>query len=71
MKKITVVGQMQPHFDFASKRQWQGASVDVPTPFLKAEMNQELIKQPYHLVEKGVLQKDIMYEPMKAVYGFR
>ena len=61
----------------ASKYQWHGASVDVRTAFLNAEMNQSqdddlvLVKPPYHLVERGVLDKETMYEPLKAVYGFR
>ena len=61
----------------ASKYQWHGASVDVRTAFLNAEMHQGqdddlvLIKPPYHLVERGVLDKDTVYEPLKAVYGFR
>ena len=61
----------------ASKHQWHGASVDVRTAFLNAEMSQSqdddlvLIKPPYHLIERGVLDKHTMYEPLKAVYGFR
>ena len=61
----------------ASKHQWEGASVDVRTAFLNADLVQSeeedlvLIKPPYHLVERGVLEKDTMYEPLKAVYGFR
>ena len=62
---------------FASKRQWSGASVDVRTAFLNANMNQQesddlvFVKPPHQLVDKGLLQGGVVYEPMKAVYGFR
>ena len=62
---------------FASKRQWSGASVDVRTAFLNANMNQQesddlvFVKPPHQLVDKGLLQGSVVYEPMKAVYGFR
>ena len=61
----------------ASKHQWDGASVNVRTAFLNADLVQSdqedlvLINSPYHLVERGILEKETMYEPLKAVYGFR
>ena len=62
---------------FASRKRWQGASVDIRTAFLNADMDQQgsgdlvFVKPPYQLVEKGLLQADVVFEPMKAVYGFR
>ena len=61
----------------AAREGWDGASIDVKTAFLNAEMSfQEgeaelLVRPPAVMVEKGYLLKDVLYQPLKAVYGFR
>ena len=62
---------------FCSWNQWVAFTIDVKTAFLNAEMHQEkhedilLVKPPFLLVEKGYLPADVLYQPLKAVYGFR
>ena len=57
--------------------QWEGGVVDVKTAFLNAKMIQEdgeppiLIKPPYLLVEKNVVQRGSLYSPLRAIYGLR
>ena len=61
----------------AAQHQWQGYVIDVKTAFLNASMsaNEEsqllLVAPPVLLVEKGLLQKGVMYVPEKAIYGLR
>ena len=62
---------------YASKHQWSGGSVDVKTAFLNADLNQQetedvvIIKPPNFFVEKKLMDRAMMYQPLKAVYGFR
>ena len=61
----------------ATQAQWCGVSVDVKTAFLNAEMRQlegedlVMVKPPYLFVEKGILEEGVVYQPLRAVYGFR
>ena len=61
----------------ASKFQWEASALDVKTAFLNAKMaakeDQELILilPPASFVERGFLDRDTYYQPLKAVYGFR
>ena len=61
----------------ATQAQWCGISVDVKTALLKAEMKQledqdlVMVKAPYLLIEKGILEEGVVYQPLRAVYGFR
>ena len=61
----------------SSQFQWQGTVLDVKTAFLNAEMIQKeeeqllLVLPPPFFVERGILDKDTVYLPLKAVYGFR
>lgn len=61
----------------AAERQWVGATVDVKTAFLNADMNQEgedevlVIKPPALFLEKQVVKKGSYFVPQKAVYGLR
>ena len=61
----------------AAREGWEGASIDVKTAFLNAEMNVQegeaelLVRPPAVMVEKGYLSRDVLYLPLKAVYGFR
>lgn len=61
----------------AARGGWEGASIDVKTAFLNAEMNVQegeaelLVRPPAVMVEKGYLSRDVLYLPLKAVYGFR
>ena len=61
----------------ATQAQWCGISVDVKTAFLNAEMKQledqdlVMVKAPYLLIEKGILEEGVVYQPLRAVYGFR
>ena len=62
---------------FCAWNQWIAFTIDVKTAFLNAEMHQEndedilLVKPPFLLVEKGYLPAEVLYQPLKAVYGFR
>jgi len=61
----------------ASCMAWEGGTVDVRTAFLNASMNIKededliLIKPPSFLVDRKYMKKEVCYEPLKAVYGFR
>ena len=61
----------------AMKFQWQGSILDVKTAFLNADMVQKegeqilLVLPPSFFVERGFLEKETYYLPLKAVYGFR
>ena len=61
----------------AARHQWEGASLDVKTAFLNAEMTFKddehlmLVLPPTFFVERGFMEKDTYYLPQKAVYGLR
>ena len=61
----------------ASKYGWQGATIDIKTAFLNAEMchyegeDDILVKAPAILTEKGYLSKEVYYQPLRAIYGLR
>ena len=61
----------------ASSLDWEGGTVDVRTAFLNASMNIKededlmLVKPPSFLVDRNYMKKEVYYEPLKAVYGFR
>ena len=56
---------------------WEGGTVDVRTAFLNASMNIKededlmLVKPPSFLVDRNYMKKEVYYEPLRAVYGFR
>ena len=57
--------------------QWEAGVVDIKTAFLNAEMVQEegepliLIKPPFLLVDRKVVEKGSLYLPLRAIYGLR
>ncbi len=61
----------------AADHQWFGATVDVKTAFLNAEMSQDeeeevlVIRPPTIFLEKQVVKKGAYFIPQKAVYGLR
>eukprot|EP00435_Cladocopium_sp_Y103_P055597 s1075_g18.t1 len=61
----------------SAKLQWFGCSIDVKTAFLNADLQQPeeenlmLIKPPHIMIEKGYLRRNTVFQPLKAVYGFR
>ena len=61
----------------AVDRQWLGATVDIKTAFLNAEMNQEeedevlVIRPPTVFTEKQVVKRGSFFVPQRAVYGLR
>ena len=61
----------------AAQYQWHGASIDIKTAFLNAEVkdtgvdNVVLVKPPAFFVEKNLMSKEVVFQPLKAVYGFR
>ena len=61
----------------ASQHQWCGASIDIKTAFLNAEVHHSesqdvvLVKPPAFFVEKNMMAKDVVFQPLRAVYGFR
>eukprot|EP00438_Fugacium_kawagutii_P026560 Skav206294 [mRNA] locus=scaffold3268:30491:38245:+ [translate_table: standard] len=62
---------------FASNRQWKGVVLDIKTAFLNAEMKSTpgesiiIVIAPKIFVDQKVLPPDVMYLPLKAVYGLR
>ena len=61
----------------AAREEWVGCTLDVRTAFLNAEFNAGeeenvlLVRPPSIFVEKGYMKKDALFQPLKAVYGFR
>lgn len=61
----------------ASQHQWSGASIDIKTAFLNAEVKPSesedviLVKPPAFFVERNMMSKDVVFQPLRAVYGFR
>ena len=61
----------------SSRQQWKAFVLDVRTAFLNAEMKQNenedliLVKPPYLLIEKGYLEREALFLPLRALYGFR
>eukprot|EP00435_Cladocopium_sp_Y103_P029637 s865_g7.t1 len=61
----------------SAKYGWKGCVLDVKTAFLNALMEQDqeedllLLRPPSIFVEKGYLEKHTVYQPLKAIYGFR
>eukprot|EP00435_Cladocopium_sp_Y103_P030730 s947_g7.t1 len=61
----------------ASREGWKACTLDVKTAFLNADMTTQeddgliLIKPPSIFLEKGYVPRGVMYQPLKAVYGFR
>ena len=61
----------------ASRFQWSGTTLDVRTAFLNALMEWEpdevplLVRPPSILVEMGLIESHVLFEPLRAVYGFR
>eukprot|EP00438_Fugacium_kawagutii_P030710 Skav213064 [mRNA] locus=scaffold364:594309:601403:- [translate_table: standard] len=58
-----------------SKYQWEAVVVDIKSAFLNADMEEDdvviIVKPPPLYVERKVLEKDVYYQPIKAVYGLR
>ena len=61
----------------SARESWQACTLDVKTAFLNADMSVQeddgliLIKPPPIFQEKNYVPKGVMYQPLKAVYGFR
>ena len=61
----------------ASQHQWSGASIDIKTAFLNAEVKPSesedviLVKPPAFFVERNMMSKDVVFQPLRAAYGFR
>ena len=62
---------------FAVENQWEGSTVDVKTAFLNAEMDMQneetilMVRPPPFLVEKKLVDRQTLFMPAKALYGFR
>ena len=60
-----------------AKEGWQSCTLDVKTAFLNTDMSVQeddgviLIKPPPVFLEKRYVAKGVMYQPLKAAYGFR
>ena len=60
-----------------SRLSWEASSIDIKTAFLNATMSNEddealvFVKPPAFFVEKGFMERDAVFQPLKAVYGFR
>ena len=61
----------------SAKYGWKGCVLDIKTAFLNACMEQDpeedvlLLRPPSIFIEKGYLDRGQVYQPLKAVYGFR
>ena len=60
-----------------SRLSWEASSIDIKTAFLNATMSNEdeealvFVKPPSFFIEKGFMERDVVFQPLKAVYGFR
>ena len=80
-KKIIVVVQMRLPFRIliwmCSRLSWEASRIDIKTAFLNATMSNEdeealvFVKPPSFFIEKGFMERDVVFQPLKAVYGFR
>ena len=58
-----------------SRLSWEASSIDIKTAFLNATMSNEdeealvFVKPPSFFIEKGFMERDVVFQPLKAVYG--
>eukprot|EP00434_Breviolum_minutum_P029251 symbB.v1.2.025873.t1/scaffold2543.1/size76562/5 len=59
----------------ASQHQWSGASIDIKTANAEVKPSESedviLVKPPAFFVERNMMSKDVVFQPLRAVYGFR
>lgn len=58
---------------YAAEMGWEGVTMDIRTAFLNTPWDDEdvLVKPPALLVRMGLVSEGILWQPTKALYGFR
>ena len=62
---------------FAVEFQWCGSTIDIKTAFLNADFDVEpgeavlLVRPPQFFIDRGFMDKEKVFLPQKAIYGFR
>lgn len=58
---------------YASEKDWSGITMDIRTAFLNTPWEDEdvLVKPPSLLVRMGLVPEGMLWQPTKALYGFR
>ncbi len=58
---------------YASEKSWEGVTMDIRTAFLNTPWDDEdvLVRPPGLLVRMGLVPEGVLWQPTKALYGFR
>ena len=58
---------------YAAEQRWRGVTTDIRTAFLNTPWDDEdvLVKPPAIVTKMGLVPEGVLWQPMKALYGFR